>query len=92
MKTQTVNKKLTFIQIGKLRPSFKFGGISMIDWFEVTRGKGYCVISSGLCHADGETKSPFYYYDFLGGKDASKECLRRFNEWWIKVNKLKVNK
>ena len=78
---------MTLNQITKLRPTFTFGMMEMVDWFEVTSGHGYCTIRSGLRHADGETKSPYHYEDFQGGKNAKKECVKRFNEWWeTKIN------
>jgi len=78
---------MTFSEIKKLRPTFKlFGGMEMVEWFEVTRRSGYCTIRSGLRHADGVTKSPFHYEDCQGGKDAAKQCLSRFNEWWTFLN------
>ena len=73
---------MTKKQILNLRPWFKIGGITMIDWFEITEGAGFFSIRSGLRHADGETKSPYYYEDCLGGINAKKEVLRQFNEWW----------
>ena len=76
---------MTISQIIKLRPTFKFGQMTMVDWFEVTQGGGSCVIRSGFRHADGETKSPFHYDDFQGGNDALKNCLKRFNDWWETV-------
>jgi hypothetical protein len=75
--------------IKKLRPSFKFGEIVMIDWFEVLEGKGYCVIRSGLRHADGITKSLYDYEYFKGGNDATNEVLNHFNNWWRLLNKNK---
>jgi hypothetical protein len=82
--------KMTFTQIEKLRPTFTFGQMQMVEWFEVTKGTGFCVIHSGLRHADGETKLPYHNEDFEGGKDASKNCLKRFNEWWETVKDLKL--
>ena len=72
----------TLTQITKLRPEFKFGGMTMIDWFEVSSGQGFCCIRSGLRHADGETKSPYYYENCTGGKNAKKEALTKFNKWY----------
>jgi hypothetical protein len=77
---------MTKTQILKLRPEFKFGGMTMIDWFEITEGAGFFCIRSGLRHADGETKSPYYYEDFIGGKNAKKEVLTKFNNWWDSLN------
>ena len=39
---------MTAKQILKLRPEFKFGGITMIDWFEISEGAGFfCIRSPG---------------------------------------------
>ena len=79
---------MTESQILKLRPQFNFNGmLPLVDWFEIQRGTGYYTIKSGLNHADGETKSPYYYYDFAGGKNTKKLCLKRFEKWWIEINK-----
>lgn len=75
---------MTLNQILKLRPEFKIGFLSMVEWFEVTQSGDYCFIKSGLNHADGKTKSPYYYDDFVYGKNARKKCVKRFNEWWDK--------
>ena len=75
--------------IKKLRPSFKFGDIVMTDWFEVSEGKGYCVIRSGLKHADGITKSPYDYEYSKGGNNATNEVLNHFNNWWRQLNQNK---
>lgn len=79
---------ITFDDIINLRPEFKFGGegMRMIEWFEVTRGDGYCCIRSGLRHADGVTKSPFHYEDCVGGDNADERALLRFNQWWEQIN------
>ena len=74
---------MTKSQILKLRPQFKFGQMNMVDWFEINEGAGFFSIRSGLRHADGETKSPFYYEKSIGGKNAKKESLKDFNNWWI---------
>lgn len=74
---------MTRKQILKLRPEFKLnGGMTMIDWFEIHEGAGYCTIRSGLRHADGETKSPYHYEHGRGGKFASKLVIKHFTEWW----------
>ena len=66
----------------KLRPTFEFGRMTMVDWFEITQGAGYYTIRSGLKHAYGETKSPYFYSEYVGGKNAKKEALKKFSEWW----------
>jgi len=74
-------------QILKLRPEFKVDGqMTMIDWFEIYEGAGYYTIKSGLRHADGETKSPYYYEHTEGGNNATKKCINHFNDWWNKLN------
>lgn len=72
----------TLIQIEKLRPTFQFGDYEMVEWFTVTKSKGYCCISSGLRHADGVTKSPYQYEHFEVGKSADKKAIAHFNEFW----------
>lgn len=77
---------LTEKQILKLRPEFEIGGgMSMVEWFEIRGGAGYFSIRSGLNHADGVTKSPFFFECTLGGKNAKKKCLEKFNQWWENV-------
>lgn len=78
---------LTESKILKLRPTFKFGGMTMVDWFEITKGGSFYSIRSGLNHADGKTKSPYYYCDCIGGEDTKNRALEKFNKWWKKVNK-----
>ena len=78
---------LTEAKILKLRPEFKFGNCSMIEWFEVSKGASFYSIRSGLNHADGESKSPYYFSCCLGGKDAKKKTLKLFNDWWSKLEK-----
>jgi hypothetical protein len=78
---------LTAKKILKLRPEFKFGDMTMFDWFEIHRGFGYCTIKSGLKHVEEDIKSPYYYMDFEGGKNAYKNCLKRFNTWWEEKSK-----
>ncbi len=78
---------LTEAKILKLRPEFKFGGQSMIEWFEVSKGASFYSIRSGLNHADGESKSPYYFSCCLGGKNTKKKVLKLFNDWWNKLDK-----
>ena len=78
---------MTKKQILKLRPEFKLDiGITMIDWFEITEGAGFFCIRSVLRHADGETKSPYHYEDRVGGKNAEKNAIEKFNKWWASLN------
>lgn len=74
-------------EILKLRPEFKFGGITMVDWFEITETLDFFCIKSGLRHADGETKSPYYYESWVTGKNAKKNAIKEFNVWWDSINK-----
>jgi hypothetical protein len=74
---------MTKEQILELRPEFKLsGGITMIDWFEIREGDIFFCISSGLRHADGVTKSPYYYEDCVVDKNAEKIAIEKFNKWW----------
>ena len=74
---------MTKNQILKLRPEFKIGGgMTMIDWFDITEGAGFFCIVSGLKHADGVTLSPFHYSDCVGGKNAKKIAIEKFTKWW----------
>lgn len=77
---------MTKKQILKLRPQFKFGGMTIIDWFEITEGAGFFCIRSGLRHADGETRSPYHYENCIGGKHAKKESLLKFDVWFNSLN------
>lgn len=77
-------------EILALRPEFKFGNMTMIDWFEIHEGAGYCTINSGLKHADGFTKSPYDYIYFEGGENASENVIKHFNNWWEKLNKNEI--
>ncbi len=77
---------MTKKQILKLKPKFNFGGMTMIDWFEITEGTGFFCIRSGLRHADGETKSPYHYTNCVGGENVEKIALEEFNNWWTSLN------
>lgn len=81
---------MTKKQILKLRPEFKFGGMRMMDWFEIIEGGGYITIKNGLRHADGETKSPFFYEDFCESKK-EKQLIEKFNNWWNSLSENKLN-
>lgn len=78
---------LTEAKILKLRPEFKFWGQSMIEWFEISKGASFYSIRSGLNHADGESKSPYYFSCCIGGNGAKKKALKLFNDWWSKLEK-----
>lgn len=73
---------MTVKQILKLRPEFKIGNMTMRDYFIVTQSDSFCSIRSGLCHADGETKSPFLYERTIIGKNSLKESIHKFEEWY----------
>lgn len=73
---------MTVKQILKLRPEFKIGGMIMRDYFIVIQSDSFCSIKSGLCHADGETKSPFLYERTIIGKNSLKESINKFEEWY----------
>lgn len=78
--------ELTKKQILSLRPEFNFGTMTMIDWFEISKGAGFFCIRSGLRHADVESKSPYHYEDCIGGKNARKRSIEKFNIWWNLIN------
>lgn len=77
-------KSITEKQLLKLRPEFKLAnGARIIDWFEVTKGETFFCIRSGLRHADGKTKSPFFYEDVVVDKNKSKKiALDKFTKWY----------
>jgi hypothetical protein len=78
---------MTIKKIKSLRPEFKFGGITMVDWFEVINSDSFCIIRSGLRHADGVTKSPFYYEEVTIGKKSAKDAVNKFTKWWNEIKK-----
>jgi hypothetical protein len=61
----------------------------MLDWFEINEGAGFFCIRSGLRHADGETRSPYRYEICIGGKNAKKESLSKFDTWFNSLNSVK---
>ena len=74
-------------EVLELKPTFKFAGITMTDWFVTFKGYNYFSIKNGLRHADGETKSP-YYFDYKAiGEDAENEALEKFTLWWLTFEK-----
>jgi len=77
---------MTKKEILELKLEFKSGNMTMIDWFQISEGAKFFRISSGLKHANDITKSPFYYEDFAIGKNAEKQVLKKFNEWWLSLN------
>lgn len=76
---------MTEAQILKLRPTFTLGHMTMVDWFNISQGAGFYSIRSGLRHADGETKSPYYFELTLGGRGSKKRCVDSFSEWYYSL-------
>lgn len=77
-------------EILELRPEFKLnGGMTMVDWFEITESGSFFSINSGLKHADGVTKSPYHYSSWSHGIHDKKKVLRHFTEWWNNLDKSK---
>lgn len=64
-------------------------GYYVVEWFEVdNRYTPTIHIHSGLQHADGETKSPYFYDDYTFGKDyivCRKEAINKFNNFLKEV-------
>ncbi len=85
---KNITQVKTLHQITKLKPTFKFGGITMVEWFNVTNGDIFVCIHSGLNHADGKTKSPFHYEKTFVGKNCKKDALNDFNEFLKKCKTL----
>lgn len=81
---------MTKKQILKLRPEFKFGNMTTIDWFEITEGDIFFIIRSGLRHTDGETKSPFHYDRCIVGKNSKKNSLKEFKIWFNSLDCVKI--
>jgi hypothetical protein len=77
---------MTVKEIKKLRPTFDFYGMEMVDWFKIMDEDSFCEIRSGLRHSDPEIKSPFFYEDCVIGKGAKKEALKEFQTWWERKN------
>jgi hypothetical protein len=78
---------MTKKEVLSCNPEFKFGNMTMVDWFEITEGGSFCTIRSGLSHADGETKSPYHYEDIVIGDNALEKALDKFTIWWDSLNK-----
>lgn len=78
----------TLKQIESLRPTFKLGDspMSMVDWFEVRKSDTWCSIRSGLNHADGVTKSPYFYEHSEVGRKANKISREKFTDWFNNLN------
>lgn len=81
MQVKTIN------QILKLK--FDLPEYHVREWFEVHLFDRGILIRSGLRHADGETKSPYYYEESTWGRGHKKEAIRKFNEFLSNVEKNK---
>lgn len=86
-------KTLTEAQVLKLNPKVYTGKTQfpVYDWFEATRSGSMYSIRSGLCHADGETKSPYHFSVTKLGRGAKIRCLEEFTKWWSYVNSQPYN-
>jgi hypothetical protein len=73
---------MTEKDIRKLVPRFKFNGVFNTEWFEIIKGKDYCIIMSGLEHVDEDIKSPYHYYNKVEGENATERALENFTKWW----------
>jgi len=82
MKESQPYNRLTVSDIRNLRPTFKYGGITMVDWFDVMEGYTFTHIKSGLNHADGQTKSPYHCSIMTIGENSLEECVEEFNKFW----------
>ena len=70
----------TISQIEKLRLPIPKYFVS--EYFIVTKGLHWCNIRSGLLHADGETKSPYFYSEtIVSRKGWIKKSIEKFNEF-----------
>lgn len=67
---------------GILKIKLEVPNYNIVDWFEVHfYSETMILIKSGLRHADGETKSPYYYEETTFGKNAKRDALKKFNEF-----------
>jgi len=76
----------TIKDILKFKPEFRFGNMTMVEWYEVHLFYGdlyglQYTIRSGLKHADGKTKSPYFYDKTTYGKNSKKEAIKEFNKF-----------
>lgn len=76
-------------EILKLRPTFKINGegIDIVEWYEIVEGGGFYSIRSGLRHADGVTKSPYFFECSIGGIGAEKRALKEFEDFYNNIIK-----
>lgn len=58
----------------------------VVEWFEVLLCSNSILIKSGLNHADGKTKSPYFYEEFTFGKNYKKKAIKKFNEFLKNIN------
>lgn len=89
MKKKKIQVK-TLNQITKI--NFELPEYNILDWFEVHLYNTGCLIKSGLRHADGITKSPYFYEKSFFGKSYKKEALKDFNLFLNRINEEGNNK
>lgn len=73
---------MTRKEVLQLHPTFTFGRTEMVEWFEFSEGEMFFGIKSGLRHADGKTKSPYYYESISFGENAEEIELDKFSNWY----------
>jgi hypothetical protein len=79
-------------KIQNIRREVKEYGV--LEWFEVHLYSHGCLIKSGLNHADGETKSPYYYSNSVwksNCKEAVVQAIWEFLNWYNEQSKT-INK
>jgi hypothetical protein len=61
----------------------------VLEWFEVHLYSKGCLIKSGLNHADGKTKSPYYYSNSVWKSSVKEAVIQAIWEFlnWYKENK-----
>lgn len=70
-------------RVEALRPQLK--NYYVVEWFKVITEEKWCIIRSGLRHADSETVSPFYYEEVTNGKskiECAHQALVKFILWY----------
>ena len=75
-------------KIQNIRREVKEYGV--LEWFEVHLYSHGCLIKSGLNHADGETKSPYYYSNSVwksNCKEAVVQAIWEFLNWYNEQSK-----
>lgn len=71
-------------KILKLRPEFKYKGITTVDWFEAIQTSEKFAIRSGFF--DKDFNSPYRCEITAICKDSKKECIKEFNRWWKELH------